>query len=115
MFGFIKLNKNLAIDIYEEVNSADAVERYEIENMIFLSPENFIFEKDEIKIHGGTNMVQSDISLNYFLSDGSILETVNKGELYMTESKADSLGVEIGDKLTIELNGASCEVTLKDK
>ncbi len=109
------MNKNLAVDIYEEVNSADTVERYEIENMIFLSPENFIFENDEIKIHGGTNMVQSDISLNYFLSDGSILETVNKGELYMTESKADSLGVEIGDKLTIELNGASCEVTLKDK
>lgn len=109
------MNKNLAVDIYEEVNSVDVVERYEIENMIFLSPENFIFENDEIKIHGGTNMVQSDISLNYFLSDGSILETVNKGELYMTESKADSLGVEIGDKLTIELNGASCEVTLKDK
>ncbi len=109
------MNKNLAVDIYEEVNSADAVERYEIENVIFLSPENLVFENDEINIPGGTNMVQSDISLNYFLSDGSILETVNKGELYMTESKAEAFGVEIGDKLTIELNDASCEVILKDK
>ncbi len=109
------MNKNLAVDIYEEVNSADAAERYEIENMIFLSPENLIFENDEINIPGGTNFVHSDISLNYFLSDGSILETVNKGELYMTESKAEAYGVEIGDKLTIEINGASCEVTLKDK
>ncbi len=109
------MNKNLAVDIYEEVNSADAVEHYEIENMIFLSPENLVFENDEIKIPGGTNLVHSDISLNYFLSDGSILETVNKGELYMTESKTEAFGVEIGDKLTIELNGASCEVTLKDK
>ncbi len=109
------MNKNLAVDIYEEVNSADAVERYEIENVIFLSPENLVFENDEINIPGGTNMVHSDISLNYFLSNGSILETVNKGELYMTESKAEAYGVKIGDNLTIELNGASCEVILKDK
>ncbi|MBQ8842386.1 MAG: ABC transporter permease, partial [Ruminiclostridium sp.] len=109
------MNKNLAVDIDEEINSADAVERYEIENVLFLSPVNLIFENDEIDIQGGTNIVQSDISLNYFLSDGSILETVKPGELYMTESKAEAYGVEIGDKLTIELNGASCVVTLKDK
>ena len=109
------MNKSLSIDINEKIKSANAVERYEIENMIFLSPENLIFENDEINIPGGTNFVHSDISLNYFLSDGSILETVNKGELYMTESKAEAYGVEIGDKLTIEINGASCEVTLKDK
>lgn len=109
------MNKNLSVDIDEEINSADAVERYEIEDVLFLSPVNLIFENDEINIPGGTNIVQSDISLNYFLSDGSILETVKPGELYMTESKAEAYGVEIGDKLTIELNGASCVVTLKDK
>ncbi|MBQ8613276.1 MAG: FtsX-like permease family protein [Ruminiclostridium sp.] len=111
----VTMNKNLSVDVDKEIKSADAIERYEIENMIFLSPENLIFENGEINIPGGTNMVQRDISMNYFLSDGSILETVNKGELYMTESKAEAFGVEIGDKLTIELNGASCEVTLKDK
>ncbi len=109
------MNKSLSVDINEEIKSANAIERYEIENMVFLSPENLIFENDEINIQGGTNLVHSDISLNYFLSDGSILETVNKGELYMTESKAEAYGVEIGDKLTIEMNGVSCEVTLKDK
>ncbi len=111
----VTMNKNLAVDIDETVNSATAAERYATENMLFLAPENFIFENEDINIPGGTNMVHSDISMNYFLSDGSILETVNKGELYMTESKAEAFGVEIGDKLTIELNGASCEVTLKDK
>lgn len=109
------MNKNLAVDIEETVNSAGAVERYATENMLFLTPENLVFENEDIKVPGGTNMVQSDISMNYFLPDGSILETVNQGELYMTESKANAFGVEIGDKLTIELNGASCEVTLKDK
>ena len=111
----ITMNKNLAVDVDEEINSAGAVERYAIEKLLFLTPENLVFENEDIKVSGGTNMVQSDISMNYFLSDGSVLKTVNQGELYMTESKAEAFGVEIGDKLTIELNGASCEVTLKDK
>ncbi len=114
-FLVVTMNKNLAIDIEETVSSADAVERYTIEDQIFLSPENFTFEKEDIKAPGGTNMVHSDISMNYFLSDGSILEKVNQGEFYMTQSKADKLGMKVGDKLTIEVNGACCEVTFKDK
>ncbi len=114
-FLAITMNKNLAVDVDETVDSASAVERYAEENMLFLSPENLIFDNEDINIPGGTNLVHSDISLNYFLSDGSILETVKQGELYMTEGKADAFGVEIGDKLTIEINGVSCEVTLADK
>ena len=53
--------------------------------------------------------------MNYFLPDGSILENVNPGELYMTESKANAMGVEVGDKLTIEVNGISREFVLADK
>ena len=63
----------------------------------------------------GTNLVHSDICMNYFLSDGSILETVEQGEFYMAEGKADALGVDVGDKLTIELNGVSREFVLADK
>lgn len=111
----VTMNKNLAVDIEEIVSSADAVERYTIEDQIFLSPENIIFENEDIKAPGGTNMVHSDIPMNYFLSDGSILETVKPGEFYMTQCKADALGLKAGDKLTIELNGESLEVTFKDK
>lgn len=114
-FLAITMNKNLTVDIDETVKSAEAADRYSVENTLFLVPDNFIFEKEDITLKGGTYIVQSDISMNYFLPDGSILETVRQGELYMTEGKADALGLEIGDKLTIELNNASCEVTLKDK
>jgi putative ABC transport system permease protein len=109
------MNKNCAVDIDETVNSASAVERYAEEKILFLSPENFIFENQDINILGGTNMVQSDISMNYFLSDGTVLEKVKQGELYITESKADALGVEIGDKLTIEIDSVSCEFTIAGK
>jgi putative ABC transport system permease protein len=111
----ITMNKNCAVDIDETVNSASAVERYAEEKILFLLPENFIFKNQDINILGGTNMVQSDISMNYFLSDGTVLEKVKQGELYITEGKADALGVEIGDKLTIEIDSVSCEFTIAGK
>lgn len=109
------MNKNLAVDIDETVSSASAVDSYATENILFLSPDNFFYEDEDIIIESDTNLIHSDICMNYFLSDGSILETVGKGEFYMTEGEADALGVDVGDKLTIELNGVSREFVLADK
>lgn len=111
----ITMNKNLSVDIDETMNSTDAVERYSEENTLFLTKDNFVFDDEDVVVDIGTNIVHSDICLNYFLPDGSILETVNQGEFYMTEGKADAIGVDIGDKLTIEINGASREFTLAGK
>lgn len=111
----VTMNKNLLINIDETVSSANAVENYTTENVLFLAHDNFIFENEDAVILGGSNMIHSDISMNYFLSDGSILETVKQGEFYMTKGKADSLGVDVGDKLTIEINGVSREFILADK
>ena len=108
------MNKNIAVDIDETVSSAGAVDRYAAENVLFLSADNFIYEDEDMVIEG-TNLVHSDICLNYFLSDGSILETVRQGEFYMAEGKADALGVDVGDKLTIECNGVRREFVLADK
>ena len=109
------MNKNLVVDIDETVDLASAVDSYEAEKVMFLVPDNLIYEDKDIVATGGTNLVHSDICMNYFLSDGSILETVEPGEFYMTEGKADALGVDVGDKLTIELNGVSREFVLADK
>ena len=109
------MNKNLAVDIEETISAASAVDSYATENVLFLASDNFIYEDRDIVIEGGTNMVQSDICMNYFLSDGSILETVGQGEFYMTEGKADALGVDVGDKLTIELDGVRREFVLAGK
>ncbi len=108
------MNKNCAVDIDETVRMASAVDSCATENVLFLMSGNLIYEDGDI-VSEGTNLVQSDIYLNYFLSDGSILETVRQGEFYMTEGQADENGVDVGDKLTIELNGVSREFVLADK
>ena len=111
------MNKTLSVNIDEDemLSSAYAIDSYKTENVLFLTNENFIYEDEDIVIEAGTHLVHSDISMNYFLSDGSILETVEPGEFYMTEGKADALGVDVGDKLTIEVNGVSREFILADK
>lgn len=111
----VVMNKNLSVEIEETVSAASAVDRYAAENVLYLSNDNFIYEDRDIVIKGDTYLVHSDICMNYFLSDGSILEMVRPGEFYMTEGEADALGVDVGDKLTIELNGVSREFVLADK
>ncbi len=109
------MNKNLAVDIDETLRTASAVDSYATEKVLFLVPDNFIFENEDIVIPGGTHLVQSELCLNYFLPDGSILETVETGELYMTEGKAEELGVDVGEKLTIEVNDVEREFVLAGK
>jgi len=109
------MNKNLAVDIDEMLSEASAVDSYSTEKILFLSSDNFVFENEDIVIRGGANLIQSDICMNYFLSDGSVLETVEPGKFFMTEGKADAFGVDVGDKLSIELNGVSREFVLEGK
>ena len=108
-------NKTCTVDIDETLSSVSAVDSYQVEEVLNLDSENFIWEDEEIESYSGSTWLQSDILLNYFLSDESILKTVNPGEFYMTESKANAMGVEVGDKLTIEVNGLSRELVLADK
>lgn len=107
-------NKAYEGDVENILNSTNTIENYSIEKNLFLSPENFTFEDESITIPGsGFNILQSDeeLSLNYFLSDDSILEKVEPGKIYITEKTAESLGFEIGDKITIEVEGIKNEFT----
>lgn len=106
------INKSNSVDIEAEINSASSVESSDIEKVIFMSPEQISFEDESKSVSSGTNILQSDISMNYFLEDGSILETVNKGELYLTDRDMKKLGLEIGDKLIVEIDNLSREFTL---
>ncbi len=109
------MNKTLTVDVDETVSKVGAVESYATEKVLFMTTSNLTYEDDTIISEGGTHLLHSDIGMNYFLSDGSILDMVEPGKFYMTEGKAENLGVEVGDKLTIELNGVSREFVLGGK
>lgn len=106
------MNKSRSADVERDISSASSVESCSMENVIFMSHEQISFEDKSKKISGGSNILQSDISMNYFLEDGSILETVNKGELYMTERNVKKLGLKVGDRVTVQIESVSREFTL---
>ncbi len=109
----VTTNKSLEVDVDAIINSASSIDRYSNEKILFMSSEHLIFEDEGMTAVNGTNLLQSDkdLSMNYFLSDGSILETVKQGEVYVTSGKAETIGLEIGDKITIEMEGISRDFT----
>lgn len=107
------IDKSLEADVEEIINSAPSIDRYGNEKLLFISPGNLIFEDEGMTATNGTTLLQSDkdLSMNYFLSDGSILETVKQGDVYATSARAEEIGLEIGDKITIEIESVSREFT----
>lgn len=107
------IDKSLEADVEEIINSAPSIDRYGNEKLLFISPGNLIFEDEGMTATNGTTLLQSDkdLSMNYFLSDESILETVNRGDVYVTSARAEEIGLELGDKITIEIESISREFT----
>lgn len=108
------MNKSGGIDTSGILNSADSVESFSKEKVLLMVSNNITFE-DESKTVSSINpiLLQSDgdISMNYILDGGGILQSVKSGEFYMTAGAAEDMGLEIGDKMTVKLGGVSCEFT----
>lgn len=107
------IKKTVKTDIDKVMDSAESIEKYSKEHIMFMSVDNIAFEDESQEAVSGTNMLMSDaeLAINYFLSDGSILESVNPGELYITAGKAEEIGVAKGDKITITIEDITCEFT----
>ena len=88
----ITKNKNFETDPITILNSTKIIEDYSVEKILFLEPKNFIFENENITALIGIKLVQSDeeLSLNYFLEDGSKLEKVEQGKIYLTEENSEN-------------------------
>lgn len=106
------MNKSGVVDVDEILNSAVSVESLGKEKILYMELDNITFE-GESEIASNTILLQSDedMSMNYILDDGSILKSVKNGELYMTASKAENIGLKIGDKVTVKFGGANCVFT----
>lgn len=108
------MNKSCAADRDGILNSAASVESFSKEKILCMTSDNITFE-DESKTASSINpiLLQSDedISMNYILDDGGILQSVKSGEFYMTTGAAEDIGLAIGDKMTVKLGGVSCVFT----
>ncbi|MBP3567667.1 MAG: ABC transporter permease [Lachnospiraceae bacterium] len=108
------MNKSVNATLEEQLENTPGIEHFFSEDILYMAQSNILRDGEPLNATENTQILQSDkdISMNYFLDDGSILETVKPGELYMTAHAIESTGLHIGDKLTIEIEGVSHEFTL---
>jgi len=108
------MNKSVDEKLEEKLADIEAIDSLKSEEIFYLIHSN-IFKDDEVlNISSNTQLLQSDkdISMNYFLDDGSILEDVKSGELFMSFYVMENTGLKIGDKITIKIDGISQDFTL---
>ena len=108
------MDKSMNIDVESIIASVDSIDSWAKERVLFFAPDGATFEGTDKKVSGGTSMVQSDrdMSMNYFLSDNSILESVEPGKIYVSVSLAELIGLDTGDKITLKIADMTQEFTL---
>ena len=108
------MNKSVAGNLDETLKNAESIDCFQSEEILYMAPANVIYNGEFLNASSGTQILQSDadMSVNYFLEDNSILEQVNKGELYMLSYPMENTGLEPGDKITIDIEGVSREFTI---
>lgn len=108
------MNKSSSVEIEESLENEASIDSIKTEEIFFLSRSNIFHKGEQLNAVDNTQVLQSDkdISMNYFLDDGSIIEKVNSGEVYMTGYAMENVGLESGDKITIDIEGESHEFTI---
>ncbi len=107
------MSKSGGSDLYDTFENASAINEFRIEEVGYMSQSNVTRNGKPLNASNATQILQSDrnFALNYFLEDGSILESVPKGKVYATHFAEKNAGLKVGDKITIELEGISREFT----
>lgn len=108
-------NKSSDKDIGGTLENASAIDEFRIEEFIRMSQSN-ITRFGEPLDDSNVNQIlvlqsDRDMGMNYFLDDESILKSVPKGEIYVARYIEENMGLKVGDKITVEIEGVSREFT----
>ena len=93
------MKKAVAANLDGTLKNAESIDSFQSEEIIYMAPSNILVGGEVLNASANTQILQSDkdMSVNYFLDDNSILESVNPGEIYMFSYAMENKGLEIGD------------------
>ncbi len=108
-------NKASDKDVYKVLESASAIDEFRIEEGITITQSNITRKGEPLNASNTsqTLTLQSDrvMGINYFLDDGSILKSVPKGKIYTAAFTEKNMGLKVGDRIIVEVEGVSREFT----
>lgn len=108
------MNKSGVTDVETTLAGAEHIDSFRTEEILYLSQANILRNGELLNASKNTQVLQGDktLAMNYFLDDGSILKSVPRGKFYITAFAAKNTGLEVGDTITIEMEGVKKELTL---
>lgn len=113
-FAFCE-NKSSDQDICGTLENASAIDEFRIEEFVRMSQSNIMRVGEPLDDFNVNQILvlqsDRDMGMNYFLDDESILKSVPKGEIYVTRYIEENMGLKVGDKITVEIEGVSREFT----
>lgn len=103
------MDKAEDVPIAEILEGIPEIDSYGIEHILYISPENLIYEGKQLGSMENTSLLHSfeDAKLNYFDSDDQALESIEPGQVYISGKCIRKNNLEIGDELTIQLGEVS--------
>lgn len=108
-------NRSTDKDINGTLENASAIDEFRIEEFVRMSRSNITREDTPLNDSNINQILvlqsDQDMGINYFLDDGSILETVPKGMIYAVRYTENDMGLKVGDKITVEIEGVDREFT----
>jgi len=108
-------NKASDKDVYKVLESASAIDEFRIEEGITITQSNITRKGEPLDASNSSQQLalQSDrvMGINYFLDDGSILKSVPKGKIYTAAFTEKNMGLKVGDRIIVEVEGVSREFT----
>ena len=108
-------NKSSDKDICGTLENASAIDELRIEEFLRMSQSNITRVGEPLNDSNASQILvlqsDRDMGMNYFLDDESILRSVPKGEIYATRFIEKSMGLKVGDKITVEIEGVSHDFT----
>lgn len=108
-------NRSTDKDINGTLENASAIDEFRIEEFVRMSRSNITREDDPLNDSNINQILvlqsDQDMGINYFLDDGSILETIPKGMIYAVRYTENDMGLKVGDKITVEIEGVDREFT----
>lgn len=112
-YAALVMNKAMGTDVEKYMENLEVIDRFQAEEVIYMSDADVIRDGEPLTGSMTSLLLQSDrdFGMNYLFDDGSALESVPKGSMYITEFLAERAGLKIGDTITVNIEGVSREFT----
>lgn len=101
-------------DVSETLNSIDEIDRYEIEPVIYVNPDNLLLDGKELQSMTASGFYQpfEQTTLKFFDENDEVITAVEKGTIWVSARHMDMIGVHAGDELEVRFGDMSRKLTV---